>query len=220
MYKNKPNAVRIAKNSTIYTPKEVSEFIFELLRWKIPRTGIIFDPCSGEGSLLKPWQEIEAYQALGNDNDSEIARKYNFFNSDFLTSDIDDWKRRFQVCSKYYTYRPPTLILCNPPFCGNKSKLLPEIWFDKIIEIFGKEVSIVFFAPIGFRLNSTLKSKRYFKFINGAYPPIISQISLTRDIYNLEPNNRKTEFHSEILIFNIRGLEPHYFFKYGNFELN
>ncbi|CAH1770816.1 637_t:CDS:1, partial [Entrophospora sp. SA101] len=63
------------------------------------------------------------------------------------------------------------------------------------MELFGKEIPIVFFAPIGFRLNSTLTSKRYLKFIDGIYPEISSQIALTRDIYNLEPNNRKTEFH-------------------------
>jgi len=42
------------KNSTIYTPKEVSEFIFELLKDKINKEGIILDPCCGRGSLLKP----------------------------------------------------------------------------------------------------------------------------------------------------------------------
>jgi hypothetical protein len=89
---------------------------------------------------------------------------------------------------------------------------VPEIWFDQIIKLFGKDIPLVFFAPIGFRLNSTLTSSRYLKFANGIYPNITSQIALTRDIYNLEPNNRKTEFHSEILIFNIPHLQPHYFF--------
>ncbi|CAG8851340.1 39626_t:CDS:2, partial [Gigaspora margarita] len=34
------------KNSTIYTPSEVSEFIFNLLKDKIIN-GVILDPCSG-----------------------------------------------------------------------------------------------------------------------------------------------------------------------------
>jgi type I restriction-modification system DNA methylase subunit len=42
------------KSSTIYTPKEVSEFIFELLKDKIPNNKTIFDPCCGQGSLLTP----------------------------------------------------------------------------------------------------------------------------------------------------------------------
>ena len=45
------------KNSTIYTPKEVSEFIFELLNPHFNvglKGGFIFDPCCGKGSLLKP----------------------------------------------------------------------------------------------------------------------------------------------------------------------
>jgi type I restriction-modification system DNA methylase subunit len=43
------------KNSTIYTPKEVSQFIFNLLKDQLsPRHELIFDPCSGQGSLLAP----------------------------------------------------------------------------------------------------------------------------------------------------------------------
>jgi hypothetical protein len=80
--------------------------------------------------------------------------------------------------------------------------------------LFGKDIPLVFFAPIGFRLNHTLTSKRYLKFADGIYPSIVSQIALTRDVYNLEPQNRKTEFHSEILIFNIPNLKPHYFFNH------
>jgi type I restriction-modification system DNA methylase subunit len=42
------------KNSTIYTPPEVSQFIFELLKDKILKDKLILDPCSGRGSLLAP----------------------------------------------------------------------------------------------------------------------------------------------------------------------
>jgi type I restriction-modification system DNA methylase subunit len=42
------------KNSNIQTPHEVSQFIFDLLKNKIENCGIIFDPCCGQGSLLKP----------------------------------------------------------------------------------------------------------------------------------------------------------------------
>ncbi|CAI2195653.1 6970_t:CDS:2, partial [Funneliformis geosporum] len=42
------------KSSNIQTPLAVSQFIFDLLRDKIPPHGVIIDPCCGKGSLLKP----------------------------------------------------------------------------------------------------------------------------------------------------------------------
>jgi len=42
------------KSSTIYTPKEVSEFIFQLLKDKFTQGSLIFDPCCGKGNLLEP----------------------------------------------------------------------------------------------------------------------------------------------------------------------
>jgi hypothetical protein len=89
-----------------------------------------------------------------------------------------------------------------------KPKLAPEIWLDKIIELFGKEAPIVLFAPIRMRLCSQKNSSRYQKWTNGTYPPISSIISLTtKDTFP------KIDFFSEILIFNILGLAPHYFYK-------
>jgi hypothetical protein len=44
------------KSSNIQTPLAVSQFIFELLRDKIiqKEEGLILDPCSGKGNLLRP----------------------------------------------------------------------------------------------------------------------------------------------------------------------
>jgi len=42
------------KPSNIQTPLEVSWFIYELLRDKIDKRGVILDPCCGQGNLLKP----------------------------------------------------------------------------------------------------------------------------------------------------------------------
>jgi type I restriction-modification system DNA methylase subunit len=46
------------KNSNIYTPLKVSEFIFELLRdkgkFRKKEQIIIVDPCVGQGNLLAP----------------------------------------------------------------------------------------------------------------------------------------------------------------------
>ena len=180
-------------------------FYYNLLKDKFPQNSLIFDPCSGQGSLLIPWKK-QGYRTYGNEIDSHFLQQGL---ADGDTDFINNWTSPYALT--------PNLILCNPPFNGNKSKLTPEIWMDKIIELFGKDIPLVLFVPIGFRLNSTLTSKRYRKFVAGIYPKITSQIALTRDIYNLEPQNRPTEFHSEILIFNIHGLQPHYFFT-SNYE--
>jgi type I restriction enzyme M protein len=62
------------------------------------------------------------------------------------------------------------------------------------------------FAPYGFRLNQTIKSRRWQAFLTGAFPPISSILSLPKDIY------QDVLFHSEVLFFNIPGLKPHDFF--------
>lgn len=204
MYNLKPKA------SNTQTPPEVSQFIFELLRDKI-KMGFIYDPCAGQGNLLEPWKKAN-YDTWGNDIDNQLFEQ-GLTNSsyDFLLVNID-WAN-----SPYFQYNTvrikdyPKLVLCNPPFNGYKGKLGSELWLDKIIELFGKEVPIVLFVPMGFRLNSKKNGKRWSKFTNQEYPPISNIISLPRDIF---PG---VEFHSEILIFNVPGLKPHYFLK--NYEM-
>ncbi len=115
-------------------------------------------------------------------------------------------------------YDTPALVIANPPFnVDAKTKemikrlyggrpLLPEIWLQKIIELWGRDIPIILFAPYGLRLNQTVGSKRWQRFVDGTYPPISSIIALPKDIY------RGVLFHSEILIFNIDGLAGHYFY--------
>ena len=196
MYNLKKNNYHLKpKSSNIQTPLEVSQFIFELLRDKIERG--IFDPCCGEGNLLKPWKEA-GYNTVGNDIINIENR--SFKNSiDYDIDFLHNWTKSV-VPSR-------NLILCNPPFNGYGSKLGSEVWLDKIIELFGKDISIVLFVPIGFRLNLTLKSKRWLKLTNGTYPSISSLIALPKNIFP------EVVFHSEILIFNIKGLKSHYFYR-------
>lgn len=210
-YHQKPKA------SNIQTPKEVSEFIFELLKDKIlpsriieGKKPLILDPCCGKGELLRPWQRPEWVNKPGKpsfakhrcltygiDNDETSTAE---FKTDFLK--ISSWQDLVIRISK-----KPSLILCNPPFNGYKGKCSAEIWLDKIIELFGKNVPIVLFAPYNFRLPWKSDSKRLGKFLTNKYPPIASIISLpTKGLWE------GVVFHSEILIFNIQGLEPHYFF--------
>ena len=196
------------KNSTIYTPPAVSEFIFELLKDKVKidyklqtyltGKGTIIDPCCGMNSLLKPW-EANGFETLGIDIDPQSLAT---FKDDFLVIEKKGfWEEWVNIITKHLS-----LILCNPPFNGSYPKLAPELWLNKIIELFGKDIPLVLFVPAGFRLNLTLESERHRKFEQGEYPSISSIITLPKNIF------AGVKFHSEILIFNIRGLEPHYFY--------
>jgi type I restriction enzyme M protein len=117
---------------------------------------------------------------------------------------------------------PVSLVIMNPPFnIDGKTKgyikehyggrpLLPEVWFQKAVALFGKDVPIVLFTPYGFRLNQTAMSKRWRKFIDGEYPEITSIVSLPKDVFD------GILFHSEVLAFNIPSLRGHYFAQHGN----
>ncbi|CAG8841727.1 38203_t:CDS:2, partial [Gigaspora margarita] len=170
--KEKIMAGQIYGASNIQTPPEVSQFIFNLLKdkGKIRKKEqiIIIDPCAGQGSLLAPWEKAE-YRTWSVDIDENSSANEI---GDFFDTDIPE------AITAYYN-----LILCNPPFNGYKGKLAPEIWLDKIIELFGKDIPIALFVPAGFCLNLTLKSKRLEKFDNGTYPPISSRITLPKNIF-------------------------------------
>jgi len=191
------------KKSTIQTPAGVSQFIYELLHDKVARADKVLDPCVGEGSLLNPWKK-SGFKVIGIDIEDQGFPGTRVRNYLTLTRrDIRD---------------TPGLVVMNPPFnIDPKTKkhlvdayggrpLLPEVWLQKAIELFGKSIPIVLFTPYGLRLNQTMQSKRWCKFADGAYPEICSIISLPKDIFN------GILFHSEILIFNIKGLKGHYFY--------
>lgn len=182
------------KASNIQTPLSVSQFIFELLRDKFPKKSLVLDPCSGKGNLLEPWKD-NGYPTWGIDIDpnSKAKAKMDFFT---LKPYESEWNLEVN------------LVLCNPPFNGYKGKAAAEVWLDKIIELFGKDIPLVLFAPYNFRLPWKSDSKRLSKFLSGEYPPIASIISLpTKGLWE------GVIFHSEILIFNVPNLQSHYFFK-------
>ncbi len=190
------------KNSTVFTPPGVSQFIFDIVADKIDKSRPVFDPCVGEGSLLHPFDEA-GFHTIGLD-----IYDYGYKNTilhNFLTFDAKQMAL-------------PSLVIANPPFnIDQRTKaiiaaqyggrpLLPEVWLQKTISLFGKDIPIILFAPYGLRLNQSLYSKRWQKFINGDYPRISSIIALPKDVY------RDVLFHSEILIFNIPDLDAHYFY--------
>jgi type I restriction-modification system DNA methylase subunit len=61
---NKNNYHKSPKSSIVYTPPEVSEFIFNLLKDKIDKDQRILDPCAGMGNLLAPWKKA-GYNIIG-----------------------------------------------------------------------------------------------------------------------------------------------------------
>ncbi|MGB2096700.1 MAG: SAM-dependent methyltransferase [Candidatus Puniceispirillales bacterium] len=190
------------KNSTVFTPPGVSQFIFDIVADKIDKSRPVFDPCVGEGSLLHPFDDA-GFHTIGLDIYDHGYKNTILHN--FLTFDA----KQMAV---------PSLVIANPPFnidlrtkaiiseqYGGRP-LLPEVWLQKTISLLGKDIPIILFAPYGLRLNQFLCSKRWQKFINGDYPRISSIIALPKDVY------RDVLFHSEILIFNIPDLDAHYFY--------
>ena len=185
----KNNYFKNKKNSTIYTPCAVSEYLYKVLHSHI-RPKVILDPSIGRGSLIKPWQDRKC-KIIGVDIDKH-SKKYcdRFIHSKF--EDVKTW-----------SFKTPDLVICNPPFNGAKGKkLYSEVFLRKIIELFDNKVPIALFVPMGFRLNQTLRSSRW-NWLKETIE-ISSIISLPCDCFV------KVKFHTEILIFNVPELKPHY----------
>ena len=212
MYRvDRNNFYTVPKPATIYTPPEVSTFLFNLVGDRIRRDKPVLDPCVGAGSLLKPFSE-DGFETIG--------------------IDIEDQGYPNTIVENYLAIPPgelpePSLVIMNPPFnIDEKTKayvrkhyagrpLLPEIWLQKALELFDIDVPIILFTPYGLRLNQMLTSRRWRKFISGEYPEIQTIVSLPKDIFS------GILFHSEILIFNvgkkisngcIDTLKGHYFY--------
>ena len=192
------------KNSTIYTPSSVSNFIYSIIEKYISKEKIIIDPCVGTGKLLEPWIKNN-YKVFGIDIENQGFK--NTLVKNYLSIKKNEIPKNIG------------LIIMNPPFnIDDKTKkyihdyyggrpFLPEVWLKKSIELIDKDIPIVMFTPYGFRLNQTLISKRYKKFLSNEYPSITSIISLPKNIF------KNILFHSEILIFNLPKLKGHYFYE-------
>ena len=224
MYRNHRGINLTNKTCNIFTPSCLSEWLFDLLSQKFDKkTCLILDPCVGNGQLLSPWKKA-GYKVKAIDIEDKGFP--NTIQMDYLLSEKTDYKIF------------PDLVIINPPFNihedmeeqkttfkyltengWTKRPLLPEVFLAKTIELFGKEVPILLFTPYGMRFNLTLESKRFLKFDSGDYPKINSIVTLPKNIYNLDNNNilkknnegKRIIFHSEILLFNIKDLEAHYF---------
>lgn len=177
------------KNSTVYTPDYVCKFLYDTID-PVLRPQVILDPAVGKGALVKYWRRT--CRVVGVDVDPKSKR----YTDEFVCSKFED------IYAWHMSY--PDLVICNPPFngaCGNK--LYPEIFLRHIITLFGNTVPAVLFVPMGFRLNQRKKSRRW-QWIKDNGPEIASIVSLPLDAFE------NVEFHSEILIFNVSNLKPHY----------
>ena len=54
------------------------------------------------------------------------------------------------------------------------------MWLQKIIELFGKDIPLVLFAPYGFRLNQQCNSRRWRTGIHHPQPPLHQTIARLR----------------------------------------
>lgn len=97
------------------------------------------------------------------------------------------------------------LVLCNSPFNNeNRRPFLPQMFLERILAVVPAKTPIALFAPMGMRLNQSKVSTRW-RWLRDHCPPITSIVSLPVDIFP------KVQFHSEILLFNMPKLAPHYF---------
>lgn len=191
------------KNSTIYTPDKLCQFIFDILQPQFNKDCVILDPCVGGGNLMKPWKR-NGYQCVG------VDPFYQGFENTIVKNYLETTPEDYPV--------KPSLVIMNPPFnIDQKTKdyikknyggrpLLPELWLQKTIELFGKDIPILMIGPYGFRLNQKGNSKRWLKFVNKDYPDITGIIALPLDVFD------GIKFHTECWIFNVNGIKPHYFY--------
>lgn len=186
----------------IQTPLHLSHFLFRTLKHLRPK--VVLDPCVGRGNLIVPWRHPSRI-CIGVEKNLHVATYEDIveIKCDFLSDDESVPKTQ------------PDLVLCNPPWnrpCNDPNpkpcRNMPERFLRRIVDLYGKDVPIAFLCPMGFRLNQRQISKRWRWLSSSDAPKITSTIALPVDCF---PD---TQFHSEVILFNCRGVKPHYFLDY------
>ncbi|PNH79135.1 hypothetical protein [Vibrio diazotrophicus] len=176
------------KNSTVYTPKVITDFLMKEVYSKL-NIKKVFDPAIGSGNLVRDLKEQGVY-VIGNDIEDVCDCADEFYQSDF-----EQFEKKLKDVD---------LVVMNPPFNGHpKKKLFPEVFIDKVFELFDSNIPVVAIVPAGWRINQKVTSKRWRKIRDNQ--KISSLITLPLDVFE------GVQFHTEIVIFNVDGLEPHYF---------
>ena len=112
-------------------------------------------------------------------------------------------KRDFFACPDHIDC---DLVLCNPPWSGGgKTAKSPiALFLERILEVVPMRTPIALIAHWSFRMDQDRVSSRW-RWLRDECPPITSIITLPHDIWS------DAKVHSEILVFNMRKLKPHYF---------
>ena len=175
------------KRHDIPTPKGLCKQIYDIVI-KAYKPTCILDPCCGDRRLTEHFKDIEIINY-------EIKEDKDFLAETNKLEAVD-------------------LCIMNPPFNlgGSGRKLAVEIFMDKVLELCKNDIPIVLITPMGFRLNQRYKSKRWKK-MKADYPPITSIISLPLDCFT--EGDESVLFHCEVLFFNLKNIDPHYFINYN-----
>ena len=91
-----------------------------------------------------------------------------------------------------------------PSTAADGKQLYPEVFLRHIFKLFGETMPVALFAPMGMRLNQRKKSTRW-RWLRDSKAQLTSIISLPLDVFP------SVEFHAEILVFNVKDMNPHYF---------
>ncbi len=200
---------RNPKRNDIPTPPALAKYLADLvvpvLQKKLKgATPLVLDPACGEGQLLAPFTAKGCKTAGVDTIDKANMKNMNAFK-----------QHNFLAMHDYdFSYRPDLVVL-NPPFNYSASvadeveraalqrKMLPELFALKVFEIWGS-VPLMLFAPMGMILNQRMHSTRWKTLRDNKHAKITGRIALPLNIF------RGVEFHTEILLFNLRQLKPHY----------
>lgn len=183
---------RYVKDGTVYTPTKISSFLFNLLS-PVLNPRVVLDPCVGTGRLLEPWHKSS--YTIGVD----LQNQGVLWTDNFIQYPFDQFTT--------WSFETPDLILCNPPYCQSERQMMWPERFLRTLHALFKGVPTVLFVPHGFRFNVREHSRRR-QWLMSDGPKISSIISLPLDAFPT------VQLHVEILIFNINGLDPHYWINY------
>lgn len=184
------------KNSVVETPQALCDFLAgQVLATPFNR---VVDVGCNQGNLSSPY--LDSVECLGIDvEDFQNIYPGKFYQSNFL-----------DISKEEVNPKLTDIIVCNPPFNQGKHKIpgrkfLPEVFLDKMLDLWGMNLRVMLFCPMGFRLNQRKKSVRWRKFRDGGLQ-ITSICSLPLDVF---PG---IQFHAEVLfIGDFCGLPPHMF---------
>lgn len=178
----KNNYLKNSKDHSIFTPKPVCNWLKEILDPEMDNVKTIFDPAVGSGNLLDPFTNVIKMGADITDFNPVVD---SFHEGDYL-----DWPKG--------DYGDIDLILTNPPFNHSpesrakwgRSSLFPEMFADQSFKLFGKNIKMVLFAPMGLRLNTRCYTKKQgdrYRNIRDNWGAITSIVSMPLDVFH-NPN--------------------------------